>query len=813
MTFPIDQFTSLPPAANAQPKATGDVHNDRSYSRADQGAQDVRDIRADTTHNARDLADERSDFQRHLDGQTSNEYPEPTEAPEDRREVSAPGDNDQDDQRGRSDEDSNHGYNVSDVAREKDTTQGQTAHHPGGQTGANAVSPDAPSSAGTTQVEAVSKGETVRAVASSKVTPVATDTGTGTGAGAGPGDTTEIGPVAAGVAADVVTGSEPMAAEPQTAATTPAPSAQDGETAPAEQGNHTNAPLPTSTSVASSAASEEQGTTNAPPSPPSEVTEQANQPADGAAQKTKDVSGSTPAAENIVAPATPETELKFNENAQKTENADHPGWGVQNVPGNSLKTQARDLKSSNAALASARGTETSGVAPDGPSPDTSTQQAPSNIAAGEPSPGTAEEGTAEPGEETSLAEALTPGQASQDQAATPRDTIFGAPVTTGDPRTRSNDAATTGRATAADVNSVAGPGTAKGVAGANTQASPQSGGQANAQSGTTGQTAAQANANAAANASPTAIARAQATGQGGMASGSTPSSAEVDLALASIDKRGTRQGIKPDVGSGSSAAEATGKAKAGTQSSPGLVGQTTNTAATNQASQSQAGQNAATQSQPSKFGQTPAAPVMPDPSILASGPDMSMARGGASMEIDPVTGALHMTGTGSAKMAGPNLSEVTMQFSRARMIQTPAKDIAVQIAKHLSGGVNRFDIRISPPEMGRIEVRLEITDGGKVTAHLVADKPETLDLLQKDRATLEKALAEAGLDTDADTLNFSMREGKDNNDDEGFKNHGLEVADEASDGHGPDVSETLAELEVSAYGFDIVRMKRLDISI
>lgn len=153
-----------------------------------------------------------------------------------------------------------------------------------------------------------------------------------------------------------------------------------------------------------------------------------------------------------------------------------------------------------------------------------------------------------------------------------------------------------------------------------------------------------------------------------------------------------------------------------------------------------------------------------------------------------------------------------MQFSRARMIQTPAKDIAVQIAKHLSDGVNRFNIRISPPEMGRIEVRLEITDGGKVTAHLVADKPETLDLLQKDRATLEKALAEAGLDTDADTLNFSMREGKEK-DDEDFKNHGLEVVDENADGQNSMAMATLGDLEVSAYGFDIVRMKRLDISI
>ena len=97
------------------------------------------------------------------------------------------------------------------------------------------------------------------------------------------------------------------------------------------------------------------------------------------------------------------------------------------------------------------------------------------------------------------------------------------------------------------------------------------------------------------------------------------------------------------------------------------------------------------------------------------------------MEIDPATGALQMTGTGSAKSVTPNLAEITLQFSRARMIQTPAKDLAIQIAKHAAKGVNRFDIRITPPEMGRIQVKLEIAESAKCRRIWLLRSPKRLN--------------------------------------------------------------------------------------
>jgi len=47
---------------------------------------------------------------------------------------------------------------------------------------------------------------------------------------------------------------------------------------------------------------------------------------------------------------------------------------------------------------------------------------------------------------------------------------------------------------------------------------------------------------------------------------------------------------------------------------------------------------------------------------------------------------------------------------------------------------------------------------GQVTSHLIADRPDTLDLLRRDASGLERALQDAGLKTAGDGLQFSLRD-------------------------------------------------------
>ena len=45
-----------------------------------------------------------------------------------------------------------------------------------------------------------------------------------------------------------------------------------------------------------------------------------------------------------------------------------------------------------------------------------------------------------------------------------------------------------------------------------------------------------------------------------------------------------------------------------------------------------------------------------------------------------------------------------------------------------------------------------------VKIHLIAEKPETLAMLQKDSHFLEKTLQDAGLTTDKDSLSFDLKQ-------------------------------------------------------
>jgi flagellar hook-length control protein FliK len=53
-------------------------------------------------------------------------------------------------------------------------------------------------------------------------------------------------------------------------------------------------------------------------------------------------------------------------------------------------------------------------------------------------------------------------------------------------------------------------------------------------------------------------------------------------------------------------------------------------------------------------------------------------------------------------------------------------------------------------------VKLEIGQDGRVIAAIAVDKQETLDLLQRDSRSLEKALQDAGFETGSGSLNFGL---------------------------------------------------------
>jgi flagellar hook-length control protein FliK len=91
-------------------------------------------------------------------------------------------------------------------------------------------------------------------------------------------------------------------------------------------------------------------------------------------------------------------------------------------------------------------------------------------------------------------------------------------------------------------------------------------------------------------------------------------------------------------------------------------------------------------------------------------------------------------------------------------VAVPLAGVAVEIATQALADKHRFEIRLDPPELGRIDVRLDVDADGNVTSRLTADRVETLDLLRRESAQLERALQQAGLKTSDNALEFSLRQ-------------------------------------------------------
>jgi flagellar hook-length control protein FliK len=138
--------------------------------------------------------------------------------------------------------------------------------------------------------------------------------------------------------------------------------------------------------------------------------------------------------------------------------------------------------------------------------------------------------------------------------------------------------------------------------------------------------------------------------------------------------------------------------------------------------------------------------------------------GAAASAVQPTADAMQNLGvTAPANATNPATAAATAAVSLQTQAQPPAvavplSGLAVEIVTQADAGRNHFEIRLDPPDLGRINVKLHVDNDGNVTTHLVVDRPETLDLLKRDAASLERALQQAGLKTSDHGLDFSLRQ-------------------------------------------------------
>jgi flagellar hook-length control protein FliK len=87
-----------------------------------------------------------------------------------------------------------------------------------------------------------------------------------------------------------------------------------------------------------------------------------------------------------------------------------------------------------------------------------------------------------------------------------------------------------------------------------------------------------------------------------------------------------------------------------------------------------------------------------------------------------------------------------------------ADQVAFQISKSLKNGMDRIKVQLSPEDLGRVEVRLDVQKDGTAKAVISADKPETLQWLQRDAKSLERSLQDAGFKLDNSNMSFNLKQ-------------------------------------------------------
>ena len=104
-------------------------------------------------------------------------------------------------------------------------------------------------------------------------------------------------------------------------------------------------------------------------------------------------------------------------------------------------------------------------------------------------------------------------------------------------------------------------------------------------------------------------------------------------------------------------------------------------------------------------------------------------------------------------------ADAPMQSAAAREMPAPPPPVRqlapVLVSLALGGGNEALTITLDPGELGRVEVSIgQGKDAGQV--RIIAERPETLALLQRDQRELDRALNQAGLGDMARSLSFSL---------------------------------------------------------
>ena len=129
-----------------------------------------------------------------------------------------------------------------------------------------------------------------------------------------------------------------------------------------------------------------------------------------------------------------------------------------------------------------------------------------------------------------------------------------------------------------------------------------------------------------------------------------------------------------------------------------------------------------------------------------------------STSTDPSQIAQNTALTTTSAQANTHVQHAAIDTGAQRTTPAAAQ-VGREIIRRFGGGNTSFELRLDPAELGRVEVRMEVTRDHRVTAVITADNPQALTELARNARELEQQLQSAGLQLSENGLSFDLRQG------------------------------------------------------
>ena len=159
--------------------------------------------------------------------------------------------------------------------------------------------------------------------------------------------------------------------------------------------------------------------------------------------------------------------------------------------------------------------------------------------------------------------------------------------------------------------------------------------------------------------------------------------------------------------------------------------------------------------------------------------DKSSARKALEVMPDTSAGIRHVgvdlpatppPGVSAATPLPASITDATLRLAYPALPATPAatgtlpqanalsghfgSEIGAIVRRQIAAGREEVTVRLDPAEMGRVHIRFSFDQGGELRAVVATESPAALELLRRDVGQLDRALAQAGVRTDAGSFRF-----------------------------------------------------------